>query len=79
MRPVNTRSNDPWETPGCSLEVTGRIPSWNLLQKGEGDESLQTPALPASINDISSPERLSLVPSGCTHLRLTVFPKVPLA
>lgn len=77
IRTVDRESDDPWAVPGCSLEVRGRrIQNWNLRQTGGDDESLQTPPLPASSGQLGSVEQLSLVPLGCTHLRLTIFPRL---
>jgi uncharacterized protein len=67
--------DDPWTTVGSNLQVSGRrIGGWDLLQTGADSESLQTPPLPKSRNQLGKIEQISLVPLGCTHLRLTIFP-----
>jgi uncharacterized protein len=73
--PASQVSDDPWTTVGSKLQVSGRrIGGWDLFQSGADRESLQTPPLPRSRNRLGKIEQISLVPLGCTHLRLTVFP-----
>jgi len=75
VRFVTRASSDPWTVTKCNLRISARqIHGWDLLQTGKDRESLQTPPLPESANQLGKLESLSLVPLGCTHLRLTVFP-----
>jgi hypothetical protein len=71
-------TKDPWANPPITLEVAGRrIDDWKLQEPNGGDpEWFQTPPLPLSSNQLGALERITLVPLGCTHLRLTVFPAV---
>jgi hypothetical protein len=71
-------TKDPWANPPITLEVAGRrIDDWTLQQpNGSDPEWFQTPTLPLSRNQLGPLERITLVPLGCTHLRLTVFPPV---
>jgi hypothetical protein len=69
----------PWLNPPITLEVAGRrIEDWNLQQRSGSDPDwFQTPPLPLSKDRLGPVERITLVPLGCTHLRLSVFPLVP--
>jgi hypothetical protein len=69
----------PWLNPPITLEVAGRrIEGWNLQQRrGSDPDWFQTPTLPLSKDRLGPVERITLVPLGCTHLRLSVFPLVP--
>jgi len=71
----NKATVDPWSMPGSSLRVSARrIPDWGLRQTGNDNDSFQTPPLPRSMSDVGKLEQIRLLPLGCTHLRLTVFP-----
>jgi hypothetical protein len=66
---------DPWSIPGSWLRVSARrILDWDLRRTGADNDSLQTPPLPRSTSKLGKLEQIRLVPLGCTHLRLTVFP-----
>lgn len=66
-------TDDPWSNPPSKLKVhVRRIEDWKLK------EDRYTPPLadPAKSNVSAKTETVTLVPYGCTHLRLTIFPSV---
>jgi len=66
---------DPWSAAASALQVPGRrILGWDLRRMDLDNDSLQTPPLPRSTSELGKSEQIRLVPLGCTHLRLTVFP-----
>ncbi len=70
---------DPWENPTNTLSVPARkIESWHLRENPENSAQKFTPPLPElSAASVSKKvERLTLVPSGSTELRVTIFPVV---
>ena len=71
-----TAGSDPWADPPVTLEVPVRkVQEWNLVHaKGADAKWFMTPPIPEAPVLSESPERISLVPLGCTQLRLTVFP-----
>lgn len=59
----------PWEdSPICITLDASEIEGWDL------EEGVYTCAAPDSIVTVSEPKEITLVPYGCTTLRLTVFP-----
>ena len=70
-------TSDPWTDPPLSLEVNARkIDDWKIQQSPTNSQQRFTPPLPdvrlARLSD--SVEKLTLVPYGSTHLRVTIFP-----
>lgn len=67
---------DPWAHSPTALEVRAcRIQAWDLIHTGGDDpERFMTPPLPVNRTSTGPVEKISLVPLGTTHLRLTVFP-----
>ena len=61
----------PFDTPPFGISVPVKRIDWTL------EEGKYTPYIPKSPEIIDdSVSRITLVPYGCTELRLTVFPKI---
>jgi DUF1680 family protein len=78
-------TSDPWVDPPVRLAIPmKKIPGWALASDPRHPDRRQTPPLPEihrELFDIVKKmpiERVSLVPYGTTHLRLTIFPKAAL-
>ena len=70
-------TSGPWTGPPLSLDVNARkIDDWRIQQSSTNPQQRFTPPLPnirsAQVSD--SVEKLTLVPYGSTHLRMTIFP-----
>ena len=80
-------TDDPWIDPPVTLTLPMRqVPGWTLNADSNHPERKQTPPLPdvgksfvsagASFKDLPPPDKVALIPFGCTHLRLSVFPQI---
>ncbi|MGA8940001.1 MAG: beta-L-arabinofuranosidase domain-containing protein [Acidobacteriaceae bacterium] len=68
---------DPWSTPANTLTVAARkIQNYKLQSVTTEDHQEFTPPLPdlAFTHVYKETEQLTLVPYGCTRLRVTIFP-----
>jgi hypothetical protein len=67
---------DPWLEPPVVLNVSMKaVSGWTLHAADAHPDRLQTPALPEVVSAENAPAtRVTLVPYGSTHLRLTIFP-----
>ena len=77
-QPVGEKPFSP-EGAGMVARIRGRkIPRWNIVRgwAGElapGDAAWSDPSVPASTEPV---EELTLLPYGCTNIRITEFPRV---
>ena len=71
-------TSDPWVEPPVTLTVPLRkIPDWQLRTDIKDPNIKLTPPLPQIAEDSikTDTEKISVVPYGATHLRLTIFPE----
>jgi len=69
-RPVGERPFSP-EGAGMSATVMGRkLPNWKLAHGWAGE------VVPGVQESAESLEELTLIPYGCTNIRVTEFPRV---
>jgi hypothetical protein len=75
-------TTDPWLEPPIKITTPAKkVPGWELHSDGDHPERLKTPPLPVLAEEGPNllagvaVERVTLVPYGATHLRLTIFPK----
>ncbi len=77
-------SDHPWadlDHPPVTLQVKARrVTGWDLIKavnvwENKNKEVIITPDLPARVDTDGPEETLTLVPLGCTLLRMTVFPE----
>ena len=68
--PLGDRPFSPEGAPVSCAVVGRRVPSWGMENGSTGE----LPRSPAGTS--GEPERLTLIPYGCTNLRITEFPTV---
>lgn len=71
-------TEDPWVDPPVTMTVPGRtIVGWELQANPDKPEQVFTPPLPeVEDHKVGAEAKLTLVPYGATHLRMTIFPNV---
>lgn len=69
---------DPWRRDGAPVELrvpAVRVPGWHLIRRHtRRGRVCFTPPLPRRVPARARPAIVRLVPYGCTHLRITLFP-----
>ncbi|GGA62992.1 hypothetical protein GCM10011507_13240 [Edaphobacter acidisoli] len=72
-------ADDPWSHPAVTLSVAARkVEGYTLQDRTNQSDQLFTPPLPdlAFAQVDSETEKITLVPYGATHLRVTIFPEI---